>query len=219
MGHLHLDAIRQLARKNMVEGLTIVSPQTFDHVCEGCVLGKSHRLPFPKVSTTTYDLMELVVVDLTGPMSVETWTGMAYALVAVETSRRFGVGELLKSKDEAGEALKRIIAMLERQSGKLLRKICTDNGTEWINRLIRAFCERNGVIHQTAVPYGQEQNGLAEQTIAVYFEMVRCMLHSANMDLRYWGEAFMYSVYISKPLAHPWTPRQGTLPCLDWPKT
>jgi hypothetical protein len=180
----------------MVEGLTIVSPQTFDHVCEGCVLGKSHRLPFPKVSTTTYDLMELLVVDLTGPMSVETWTGMAYALVAVEASRRFGVGELLKSKDEAGEALKRIIAMLERQSGKLLRKICTDNGTEWINRLIRAFCERNGVIHQTAVPYGQEQNGLAERTIAVYFEMVRCMLHSANMDLRYWGEAFMYSVYI-----------------------
>ena len=50
--------------------------------------------------------MELVVVDLTGPMSVETWTGMAYALVAVEASRRFGVGELLKSKDEAGEALK-----------------------------------------------------------------------------------------------------------------
>ena len=86
MGHLHLDAIRQLARKDLVTGLTISSPQTFDHVCEGCVLGKSHWLPFPKASTTPYEKMELIVVDLTGPMSVETWTGMSFALVAVEAN-------------------------------------------------------------------------------------------------------------------------------------
>ena len=64
-------------------GLTISSPQAFDHVCEGCVFGKSHQLPFPKASTTPYEKMELVVVDLTGPMSVETWTGMSFTLVAV----------------------------------------------------------------------------------------------------------------------------------------
>jgi len=153
-------------------------------------------LPFPKASTTPYEEMKLVVVDLTGPMSVETWTGMSFALVAVESSRRFGVGELLKSKDEAAEALKWIIAMLERQSGKLLKKLHTDNGTEWVNKIIRQFCDRNGVIHQTAVPYGQEQNGLAERTITVYFKMVRCMLHSSGMDLRYWGEAFIYAIHI-----------------------
>ena len=106
--------------------------------------------------------MELIVIDLTGPMSVETWTGMLYALVAVKASCRFGVGELLKSKDEAAEALKWIITMLERQSGKLLMKLHTNNGTEWVNEIICQFCQLNGVIHQTAVPYGQEQNGLAE---------------------------------------------------------
>jgi hypothetical protein len=140
--------------------------------------------------------MDLLVVDLTGPMSVKTWTGMSFALVAVEASRQFGVGELLESKDEAAEALKRIIAMLERQSGKLLKRIRTDNGSEWVNEIICQFCNRNGIIHQTAVPYGQEQNGLAEWTIAVYFEMVRCMLHSSGMDLQYWGEAFMYAIHI-----------------------
>ena len=218
MGHLHLDAIQQLVRKDMVDGLTISSPQTFDHVCEGCVLSKSHRLPFPKASTTPYEKMGLIVVDLTGPMSVETWTGMSFALVAVESSRRFGVGELLKSKDEAAEALQWVIVMLERQSGKLLKKIHTDNGTEWDNKIIRQFCDRNGIIHWTAVPYGQEQNGLAEQTIAVYFEMVKCMLHSASMDLRYWGEAFMYAIHIQnlsptrglngKVPYHAWTNRK-----------
>ena len=38
--------------------------------------------------------------------------------------------------------------------------------------------------------------GIAERAIAIYFEMVRCMLHTASMDLRYWGEAFLYAVHI-----------------------
>jgi len=140
--------------------------------------------------------MELVVVNIVGPMSVETWTGMSYALVAVESSCRFGVGELLKSKDEAAEALKQIITRLESQSGMLLKKLHTYNGMEWVNEVIHQFCGQNSVIHQTAMPYGQEQNGLAESTIPVYFKMVRCMLHFSNMDLWYWGEAFMYAIHI-----------------------
>jgi hypothetical protein len=52
MGHLNLDAIRRLASKNMVDGLIISAQNTYDHVCEGCALGKSHRQPLPKASTT-----------------------------------------------------------------------------------------------------------------------------------------------------------------------
>ena len=127
--------------------------------------------------------MELVVVDLTGPMSVPTWTGMYYALIVVEASCRFGVGELLQSKDEVADALKWIIVMLERQSGKLLKVMRSDNGTEFFNNITQDFCRRNGVIHQTTAPYSPEQNGLAECTITVYFEIVRCMLHSSGMGL------------------------------------
>jgi hypothetical protein len=47
MGHLHLGVIRELARKEMVKGLTI-SSNDYDRVCEGCTMGKSHHLPLPK---------------------------------------------------------------------------------------------------------------------------------------------------------------------------
>jgi len=195
MGHLHLDAIRKLASKEMVKGLTI-STQAFDRVCEGCVLGKSHRLPFPKISTTEYPMMGLLVVDLTGPMTVETWSGMSYALVVGEVSCRFGTGELLATKDEAYGALVDIVARLERQSGKKCQKIRSDGGGEFVNGLLDKFCKKNGIIHQTTLSYTPQQNGIAERAIVIYFNMVRCMLHSAKMDLRYWGEAFMYAVYI-----------------------
>jgi hypothetical protein len=167
MGHLHLDAIRKLASKKMVEGLTISSPQDYDRVCEGCALGKSHRLPLPKTSTTEHPKMGLLVVDLTGPMSVETWSGMSYASVVVEASCRFGSGELLASKDDAYGMLTRTVTRLERQSGEKCWVIRSDNGNEFVNQLVKRFCVKNGIIHQTTLPYTPQQNGIAERAIAV----------------------------------------------------
>ena len=161
MGHLHLEGIRELARKGMVHGLTI-SSSDHDRVCEGCAIGKSHRLPLPKMSQTRYERMDLIVADLTGPMKIETWSGKRYALVAVEVSSRYGIVRLLKSKDEAPATLKEIIVMLERQPGQKLKKLRTDNGTELVNDKVEDLCKRNGIIHEMMVPYGPEQNRIAE---------------------------------------------------------
>jgi hypothetical protein len=57
--------------------------------------------------------MELIVVDLTGPMSVPTWSGMLYTLVVIEVSCHFPVRHLLRLKDEAARALQEIVAILE----------------------------------------------------------------------------------------------------------
>ena len=92
--------------------------------------------------------------------------------------------------------LKETVAMLERQSGKLLKRIRCDNRTEFTKDLVNIFCQCNGVILETMVPYTPEQNGIAERAISIYFEMVRCMLHLAKMDLCYWGEAFLYAIHI-----------------------
>jgi len=140
--------------------------------------------------------MELLVMDLTGPMSVLTWDGYLYALVVVEVSCRYPVSRLLKKKEDTRTVVCNIIAMLEQQSGLKACCICSDNSSEFINSMMDQFCQRNGIIHETTVPYLPQQNSLAEQTIAIFFEMVRCMIHTAAVDLRYWGEVFMYAVHI-----------------------
>jgi hypothetical protein len=162
--------------------------------------------------------MELLVVDLSGPMSVTTWTGKAYTFVAVEMNSRMGIGELLERKTEAAETLKTVVMRLERQSGKKLKHLRTDVGNEWLNKTVGDFCRRNGILHETTIPYMPEQNGAVERAIATYFEMVRCMLHSARMDLRYWGEALLYAIHVRNLLptstiqdrvpAHVWTGRK-----------
>ena len=86
--------------------------------------------------------------------------------------------------------------MLERQSGLKVRRLRSDNGSEFVNEAMHTFCRRNGIIHETTIPYTPEQNGIAERAIAVFFEMVRSMLYTAGVSLRYWEEAFTYAVYI-----------------------
>jgi len=196
MGHLNLWTIKSMRNQQSVRGLEIMAPHEFDHLYSGCANGKSHRLPIPDSSMSCYSKMELLVMDLTGPMSVPTWDGYLYALVMVEVSCRYPVGCLLKKKENTGTAVCNVIAMLKRQSGLKVRRICSNNGSEFVNSTMDQFCQCNGIIHETTVPYLPQQNGLAERAIAIFFEIVRCMIHTASVDLRYWGEAFMYAVHI-----------------------
>ena len=55
-----------------VTGLEITAPREFNHLCSGCANDKSYRLPIPESSMSCYSKMELLVIDLTGPMSVPT---------------------------------------------------------------------------------------------------------------------------------------------------
>jgi hypothetical protein len=57
--------------------------------------------------------MELIVVDLSGPMSVDTWTGKAYVFIAVEMNSQLGIEELLETKTEAAKTLKTVVMRLE----------------------------------------------------------------------------------------------------------
>lgn len=63
-------------------------------------------------------------------------------------------------------------------------------------------------------PYHSQQNGIAECAIAVIMEMVRSMLHGTKMDLWYWGEAFMYAIYIH--FVMPISTLQGKIPYTKW---
>ena len=157
---------------------------------------KSHKLLLLDLSSLLYSKIELVIIDLTGLMFIPMWDSNLYALVAVEVSCCYPVGCLLKHKEEVGVAVKNIVAMLERQSGEHVKYFWSDNRTKFINLTMDLFCRKNEIIYKTTNPYLPEQNGIAEHAIAIFFEIVHYMLYMASVDLCYWGEAFIYIVYI-----------------------
>lgn len=50
LGHINLNSISEIVKKNLVEGINIANMDKF--VCEECCYGKSHELPFKKNVST-----------------------------------------------------------------------------------------------------------------------------------------------------------------------
>jgi len=123
MGHIGPRTIDLIERKGFVNGLDLTAPNDYDHVCTGCAHGKSHRKPMSGTSNMKYSKMELVVMDLIGPILVPTWDGYVYALIIVKVSCRYFVGRLLKSKEKAGDVVRDVIAILECQSGLKIKRL------------------------------------------------------------------------------------------------
>jgi len=153
MGYIGPRTIDLIEQKSFVNGLDLMVPNDYDHVCTGYAHRKSHWKPMPGTSNTKYGKMELVVMDLTGSISVPTWDGYVYALVIVEVSCRYPVRCLLKSKEEAGGTVRDVIAILEHQSGLKVKRLQSNNSLEFINSTMNKFCQHNGIIHETTLPY------------------------------------------------------------------
>ena len=72
----------------------------------------------------------------------------------------------------------------------------SNNGSEFVNKTMKQFCQLNDIIYKMTIPYFLEQNEIAEWAIAVFFEIVHYILWSTEVKLQYWRKTFMYAIYI-----------------------
>lgn len=76
-GHLNFRSLRDLGRKGMVSRMPVV--ERVEQVCDGCVIGKQHRVPFPSVSQFRAEKgLELFHTDMCGQISPPTIGGKSY---------------------------------------------------------------------------------------------------------------------------------------------
>ncbi|KAI5322512.1 hypothetical protein L3X38_031584 [Prunus dulcis] len=87
LGHLHLRGMNQLKEKEMVHGLPYL--EKVDEVCEGHQLGKQHREWFPNNQAwRASNPLELIHVDLWGPMKNESIAGNNYFMLLIDDCTR-----------------------------------------------------------------------------------------------------------------------------------
>lgn len=84
---------------------------------------------------------------------------------------------------------------VERQTGKSIKVLRSDNGTEYINSTMNKYLESKGIQHQKSIPYTPEQMGIAERNNRTVVERARSMLVDANLDQKYWAEAVQTAVH------------------------
>jgi len=113
MGHLSLYIIDFIVHQNAIYELGVFISKEFDYLCNRYTNDKFYYLSLFGSSASQYSKMKLLIMDLTGPMSVSTWDGYLYTLVVMEVSCYYTVGYLLKKNEKASIIIQGIITMME----------------------------------------------------------------------------------------------------------
>ncbi|MGI4673391.1 hypothetical protein ACR2XN_28405 [Klebsiella pneumoniae] len=70
-----------------------------------------------------------------------------------------------------------------------MRRIRSDNGTEFKNSVMREFCEEKGIMHEFSAPRTPQQNGVVERKNRTLFEAARTLLGESKLPTYFWAEA------------------------------
>nr|GFC86422.1 putative ribonuclease H-like domain-containing protein [Tanacetum cinerariifolium] len=70
-----------------------------------------------------------------------------------------------------------------------VRRIRTDNRTEFVNQTLRDYYEEVGISHEKSVARSPQQNGVVERRNRTLIEAARTMLIYAQAPLFIWAEA------------------------------
>jgi hypothetical protein len=182
LGHASEATLKQMAA-GAVDGLPEFQQGECLRFCEGCVLGKQTRAPFKKADkgTRAKARLELVHVDLAGPMATESLGGSRYMMVFVDDFTHFMTVKFLTAKSEAHDALEAYVAEMERQTGSRIKVLRSDRGGEFTSDAIALMLRKAGIRHQLTAPYTPQQNGVAERAVRTLTDKARCMLKHARL--------------------------------------
>ncbi|GKC55893.1 retrovirus-related pol polyprotein from transposon TNT 1-94, partial [Tanacetum coccineum] len=195
LSHLNFGAINHLARHGLVRGLPKLKFEK-DHLCSACAMGKSKKKPHkPKYEDTNQEKLYLLHMDLCGPMRVASVNGKKYILVIVDDYSRFTWVKCLRSKDEAPDFIIKFLKMIQVRLKVPVRRIRTDNGTEFVNHTLGEYYEKVFISHETSVARSLQQNGVVERRNHTLIEVARTMLIYAKALLFLWAEAVATACY------------------------
>ncbi|GJS22062.1 retrovirus-related pol polyprotein from transposon TNT 1-94 [Tanacetum coccineum] len=196
--HRRLSHLNLRINLSQDRGLCSRSPKLSlkDHLCSACALGKSSKKPHkPKSEDTNQEKLYLLHMDLCGPMRVASVNGKKYILVIVDDYSRFTWVKCLRSKDEAPAFIINFLKMIQVRLKETVRRIRTDNGTEFVNQTLREYYEKVGISHETSVARSPQQNGVVERRNRTLIEAARTMLIYAKAPLFLWAEAVATACY------------------------
>ncbi|XP_021728379.1 uncharacterized protein LOC110695459 [Chenopodium quinoa] len=156
----------KLRSKELVEGFPCIK-FLYEKVCDAFVSGKHTRISFKSMKlVSTKRPLELVHMDLCGPMRIQSTSG------------------------------KRYVMKEQRRTGNPLIHLRSDHGTEFKNLKFDEFCTEHGMDHNFSAPRTPQKNGVVKRKNRSLEDMARTMLISSGVPRNFWAEAVNTACYI-----------------------
>ncbi|KAJ9560217.1 hypothetical protein OSB04_005377 [Centaurea solstitialis] len=195
LSHLNFKTLNQLCINNLVIGLPDFR-YTKESLCSACEKGKQTRASFKsKQISSISSPLQLLHMDLFGPVNVQSIGGKKYTLVIVDEYSRYTWVFLLRAKSDAPEEIILFVRKMERLNNLTVRSIRSDHGTEFKNSTLESFFEQKGISQNFSSVRTPQQNGVAERRNRTLIEAARSMLSEANLATQFWAEAVNTACY------------------------
>ncbi|KAI3669642.1 hypothetical protein L6452_40952 [Arctium lappa] len=189
LSHLNFKTLNSLSSKELVSGLPQHS-YAKESLCSACEKGKQTKASFKskQVSSVTSPL-QLLHMDLFGPVNIQSIAGKKYTLVIVDEFSRYTWVIFLRCKSDTPEELISFVKKMEVLNNLTVRSIRSDHGTEFKNSSLNNFFENKGISHNFSSVRTPQQNGVAERRNRTIIEAARSMLSDSHLPTQFWAEA------------------------------
>jgi transposase InsO family protein len=127
-------------------------------------------------------------MDLLGPIANLSIGGGKYGLVIVNDFTRFTWVFFLHDKSKIQGTLKHFLRRSQNEFNLRIKKIRSDNGTEFKNLQAEEFLKGEGIKHEFSAPYTPQQNGVVERKNMTLIDMARTMFGEYKTLDRFWDE-------------------------------
>lgn len=153
---------------------------------DACFLGKSHKFPFSRSENIPSNSLDIIYIDIWAPSPKISIDGFKYYINFVDVNSRFNWLYPLVNKLDALTTFIRFHTMIEKQLGKCIKAIQTDNGGDIL--AFKKYVEDNGILHRFSCPRTHEQMGMVERrhmhivdTTISFFNIVIYQMNSGLM--------------------------------------
>jgi transposase InsO family protein len=200
LGHVGMKQLNRLTKHDLVRGLKDVKFEK-NKLCSSCQAGKQVANTHPnKSQMSTHRPLELLHMDLFGPTSFVSICGNSYCLVIVDDYSRFTWVYFLRDKSIVFETFKSFAILAQNQFEFDIKKVRSDNESEFKNARIDEYCDDKGIKHEFSSKYTPEQNCIVERKNRTLIDMARSMLAECNVSDSYWAEAINTACHASNRL-------------------
>ncbi len=193
--------------------------------CESCVLAKATRISSSHTPGSSHNIQQLshkrkltqrnvfpfykhittiltsFSVDLKGPITAGIF-GVLYVMIFTCSDTRMRFPYFLKHKSETVLYTRSFFIHI-RKLNQIVRNIIielfnykSDNGTEFVNKDMKALFDEFCVNHQTTSPYSPNQNGIAERGNRTVFQLAIACIHASHAPIYLWPYAVSAVIYI-----------------------
>jgi hypothetical protein len=130
LGHLHREALKimQQISTGLPRGTLAQSDQ-----CKGCTLGKYAKSTFHEKENHASVILERIHTDVCGPFSVASTAKHRYYVIFVDDFSRKCWIFFMQKKDQTFSKFCEFKALVEKESGKQVKALRSDNGGEYIS--------------------------------------------------------------------------------------